>query len=186
MTGRPKLAAFLSELERQKQAQYEADADGMSHLEYVALCVEAGDTIVGIAKRVIDGANVELYPTVLSTYLYKTFGDEAGVRLKAARVRGSHALVEEGALIIEEASTVDREHLKHAEMRAENRNFRARSYNPAEYGQQPQNTFHILSTGDLHLTALQRDAVLPARIDGEDPTLRLPSNSEGQSRERVA
>lgn len=157
MTGRPKLRAFLDELNRQKREQFEDDADQMSELEYVAQCVEGGESIIAIAKRVIRDAGVELYPSVLSTYLYKTFGDEAGVRLRAARKHSGHALLEIGADLIDSVNprTASREELKHVEMQDANRRFRAGRYNPEELGERTQAQPQF-SVGVMFLDSLRR------------------------------
>lgn len=156
MTGRPKLRAMVSELERRKAEQYEGDADLMSNLEFVALYVEGGGTILKLAMDVLREIDSDLRPEALNSYLYATWPDDAGNRLKRARMIGAHALVEHATLIVDKADATDKDKLKKAEMRSRVRHWQAERDNRDELGATPTMAVNVINQPTLHLDSLRR------------------------------
>lgn len=163
---------MIAELERRKALQFEDEAETMSNLEYVARWVEGGKTILRLANDIIYGCAIDLSPSALSNYLYNTWPDEAPMRLAKARKIASHAWIEDAAEIVDDASTMDREVLKKAEMQANLRVRRAEAYNRDEIGGGPASVNIQVNLGSLHLRAMEA-------IQASRPVARIASSSVG-------
>lgn len=165
---------MIAELERRKALQFEDEAETMSNLEYVARWVEGGNTMLQLAISIMTEGSIDLRPEALGSYLYTTWPEDAGPRLKAARLRGAHPLVEQAISITDNASTADREQLKHAEMQTGVRMLVAGRWNREELGQTPAFAINnnVINLGSLHLKAMEA-------IQAGRPVARIASSSDG-------
>lgn len=180
LAGRPKQRALAAELEKRAREEI---GDGATALDYVVAWVASGKTQLKLVEEISQIAGMEIMHATMAKWLRDKFGEDATIRLEAARRDGAHVMVEDARGIIEDADNSSREKLQHAKMKADIRTWIAGKYNRDHYGDNKSTNISI-SVGGLHLAALRKPVVTAVVIEepqealgsiaGPDSTCTLP------------
>lgn len=150
---------MMAELERRTREYFEVEAGAPSdhsHLDYVVAWVEGGNTMRALVDAMGVDLGHEVSPALLSVYLYSNFR-ESEARLKQARARGAHSMLDDSISIVDEPQ-FDNVGVARAASRARTRVQVAERWNRAELGNQQQTNVAISITG-LHIDALRAPRV---------------------------
>lgn len=160
MAGAPLRKAMLTTLEELGKAE------GISGEQWVLDQVTGGRSLRAIAKEDLK---------VSENMMYKWGGetDSRREKVRHARERSSHALVDECQEIADESTPVN---VQVARERISIRKFKAATYDRATFGEQKAPLIAI-SVGDMHLTALQTVPPEPLQIASEEIEV-LPATAE--------
>ena len=165
LAGRPKQRALVAELERRAREEI---GDEATSLDYVVAWVASGKTQLALVNEISRTTGHEIMHATMAKYLRDRFGDEASVRLEAARREGAHVMVDDAIEIIEDADTSSRERLQHAKMKADIRMWTAGKFNREQYGE--NKGAHVqISIAGLHLDALRRPMVTATIVEPAEP-----------------
>jgi hypothetical protein len=166
LPGRPRQRAVHAELLRLAREKL---GDGATTLDFAeAYCAEGGN-LSQLARDLTASMGIGAVgrETVrLAVYQDEAEAGEAEARLKSARARGSHALIEESQDLADTA-LVNRDAIAKVKLQTDIRARMAKAYDRDTWGDSPSIALQI-NAGSLHLDALRRtqgsNNPLPARV----------------------
>ncbi len=162
MAGQPKLRALLEALQRRKARDEQPELDD---LEYVAQCVEGGETMLDICRELKEAcgfAPTDISDDKLRRYLKAKYGDRFTERMDPAKREGASSKVEEAQRIVDDARETT-EGIRKAESRAKTRQWEAERANREKFGGSPKMQVN-LAVGSYHLDALRKRVRPPAEM----------------------
>jgi hypothetical protein len=160
MAGKPLRRAMIAELERRTREEFN-DEQEATHLDYVVRWVESGGTVIGLLKDMNQGVQRGM----LMDYLEKQYGAEVSRRMSEARIEGAHAMVEDGAEIVDNARA-DKDSIALAKLRADTKAWIAGRWNRQAYGEPKQGAQVQINIGSAFLDSLRRRAE-STRLDAQ-------------------
>lgn len=189
MPGQPLRRAIHAELLRRAKDELGDDANALDYGEY---WTASGRTMTALANTVAHKAGMTVSREMVRRAIYSDESEpgEAERRLRLARTRGAHAMVDDAKDIID-GSIVHRDHLAKSKLQADIRERIASKWNREEWGEtkQPALTINVAS---LHLDSLRRQVqqtnnplalppataqVVDAQVVNTDDTISLPGGS---------
>lgn len=171
---------MIAELERRTRETFEDETS--NHADYVDAWLSSGQTLAGLAASLSESTSYDIMRESLARYLREAFGQDDTTRQRAARARGSYALIDETLQIADERVTSNEDNGRNRN-RISARQWAAERFNREELGA-PKGPLVAISIGSLHLDAL-RSRGLPVppsvpllSIEGEDETANVISDSD--------
>lgn len=162
MAGRQRRKHMIQILEKRLAQWSETQEEERVYtvLDYVVDWVESGKTLLSLSNEVGEEMEWDISRAMLVSYV--TAGDPLlRRRLEQARQEGAHGAVDVATQIIDDASTMDKEKLMKAKMRADVRLWTAERWNKKDLGKAPDVLVNI-NHNTMHLDALRRRSIMAA------------------------
>lgn len=147
MAGHARRNKALTELE------HRASKAGVEPLEWLEEYLENGGNFVKLAESFTLHCGVDITRSVLDR-MAEQLADDAKERLRAARAKGAHAIVEKQTVAID-ALGLDKDEIARERLRMNNTQWVAGRANKAEFGDSPSVGINM-SFASLHLDTLRR------------------------------